>query len=159
MSQRICPLPLKQRNLPSLPHLVVLSIEVRRTWSSFLVHHLWTLDWLESRKTQIGSDAKSKTKLATREGEWMGANKNSSRRRWLLKQDEHDNQNTSLTQLPDGYQPWRCKISLITKINSCTQSKNGQEPEASNLNITRRWSLQYTKAALCGYLVVAKANW
>jgi hypothetical protein len=48
---------------------------------------------------------------------------------------------------PDGYRPcWR-KISLITKINSCTQSKNEQESEASNLNITRRWSLNYTTAA------------
>jgi hypothetical protein len=58
----------------------------------------------------------------------------------------------------DGYQPcWR-KISLITKINSYMQSKNKQEFEASNLNITRRWSLQYTKAVLCGCSVVAKAN-
>jgi hypothetical protein len=47
---------------------------------------------------------------------------------------------------PDGYQHCRRKISLITKINSCTQSKNEQEFEVSNLNITRRWSLQYTKA-------------
>jgi hypothetical protein len=30
----------------------------------------------------------------------MGADKNSSRRRWLLQQDKHDNQNTSPTQLP-----------------------------------------------------------
>jgi hypothetical protein len=30
----------------------------------------------------------------------MGANKNSSQRRWLLQQDEHDKQNTSPTQIP-----------------------------------------------------------
>jgi hypothetical protein len=59
---------------------------------------------------------------------------------------------------PNGYQPCQRKISLITKINSYTQSKNKQKSEASNLNITRRWSLQYTKAALCGCSVVAKAN-
>jgi hypothetical protein len=47
----------------------------------------------------------------------------------------------------DGYQPCRRKISLITKINSCTQSKNEQDSEASNFNITRRWSLNYTTAA------------
>jgi hypothetical protein len=58
----------------------------------------------------------------------------------------------------NGYQPCRRKISLITKINSYTQSKNEQESEMSNLNITRRWSLQYTKVALCGCSVVAKAN-
>jgi hypothetical protein len=40
----------------------------------------------------------------------------------------------------DGCQPCRCKISLITKINSYTQSKNEQEFEVSNLNITKRWS-------------------
>jgi hypothetical protein len=48
---------------------------------------------------------------------------------------------------PDGYQPYQRKISLITKISSCLQSKNKQEFEASNLNITRRWSLNYTTEA------------
>jgi hypothetical protein len=43
-------------------------------------------------------------------------------------------------------------------MNYCTQSENEQESVANNLNITRRWSLQYTKAALCGCSVVAKAN-
>jgi hypothetical protein len=33
---------------------------------------------------------------------------------------------------PDGYQPCRCKIRLITKINPCMQSKNEQESEVSN---------------------------
>jgi hypothetical protein len=73
----------------------------------------------------------------------------------LVVVDPHDPTTTSKTRstnaiaepTPDGYQPcWR-KISLITKINSCTQSKNEQESEASNLNITRRWSLNYTTAA------------
>jgi hypothetical protein len=59
---------------------------------------------------------------------------------------------------PNGYQPCRRKMSLITKVNSCMQLKNEQESEAGNLNITRRWSLQYTKAALCSCSVVAKAN-
>jgi hypothetical protein len=59
---------------------------------------------------------------------------------------------------PNGYQPCRRKISLITKINSCTQSKKRARIGGEQLNITRRWSLQYTKAALCGCSVVAKAN-
>jgi hypothetical protein len=84
----------------------------------------------------------------------------------LVGGDPHDPTTTSETRsanaiaepTSDGYRPcWR-KISLITKINSCAQSKNEQEFEASNLNITRRWSLQYTKAALCGCSIVAKAN-
>jgi hypothetical protein len=33
-------------------------------------------------------------------GEWMGADKNSSRRRWRLQQDEHDFQHTSPTHYP-----------------------------------------------------------
>jgi hypothetical protein len=72
----------------------------------------------------------------------------------LVVVDPHDPTTTSETRsanaiaepTPDGYQPCRRKISLITKINSCTQSKNEQESEASNLNITRRWSLNYTTA-------------
>jgi hypothetical protein len=73
----------------------------------------------------------------------------------LVVVDPHDPTTTSETRsanaiaepTADGYQPCRRKISLITKINSCTQSKNEQESEASNLNITRRWSLNYTTAA------------
>jgi hypothetical protein len=73
----------------------------------------------------------------------------------LVVVDPHDPTTTSGTRsanaiaepTPDGYQPcWR-KISLITKINSCAQSKNEQESKASNLNITRRWSLNYPTAA------------
>jgi hypothetical protein len=64
----------------------------------------------------------------------------------LVVVDPHDPTTTSKTRsanaiaepTPDGSQPCRRKISLITKINSCMQSKNEQESEASNLNITRR---------------------
>jgi hypothetical protein len=78
--------------------------------------------------------------------------------------DPHDQTTTSETRsanaiaepTPNGYQPCQRKISLITKINSCTRSKNEQESEMSNLNVTRRWSLQYMKVALCGCSVVAK---
>jgi hypothetical protein len=80
--------------------------------------------------------------------------------------DPHDPTTTSKLEstnaiaepTPDGYKPCRCKVSLIMKIVSCTQSKNEHEKEASNLTITRRWSLQYMKAALCGCSVVAKSN-
>jgi hypothetical protein len=40
-------------------------------------------------------------------GEWMGADKNSSRRRWRLQQDEHGFQHTS----PTHYQSWRSPCS------------------------------------------------
>jgi hypothetical protein len=73
----------------------------------------------------------------------------------LVVVDHYDPTTTSKTRsanaivepTPDGYRPCWCKISLITKINSYAQSKNEQESEASNLNITRRWSLNYTAAA------------
>jgi hypothetical protein len=73
----------------------------------------------------------------------------------LVVVDPHDPTATSETRnanaiaesTPGGYQPSRRKTSLITKINSCTQSKNEQKSEASNLNITRGWSLNYTTAA------------
>jgi hypothetical protein len=32
--------------------------------------------------------------------------------------------NANAEPTPDGYRPWWRKISLITKINSCAQSKN-----------------------------------
>jgi hypothetical protein len=35
--------------------------------------------------------------------------------------------NSIAEQTPNGYQPCQRKINLITKINSCTQSKNEQE--------------------------------
>jgi hypothetical protein len=33
---------------PPMPHLIVFTIKVWRIRTSFLVHHLWILDWLES---------------------------------------------------------------------------------------------------------------
>jgi hypothetical protein len=38
-------------------------------------------------------------------GEWMGADKNSSRRRWKLQQDEHGFQHTSPTHYPNWPSP------------------------------------------------------
>jgi hypothetical protein len=73
----------------------------------------------------------------------------------LVVVDPHDPTTTNKTQsanaiaepTPDGYRPcWR-KISLVTKINSYEQSNNERKSEANNLNITRRWSLNYTTAA------------
>jgi hypothetical protein len=73
----------------------------------------------------------------------------------LVVVDPHDPTTMSETRsanaiaepTPDGYQPCRRKISLITKNNSCMQSKNEQESEASNLNITRRWSSESQRTA------------
>jgi hypothetical protein len=81
--------------------------------------------------------------------------------------DPHDPTTTSETRsanaiaepTPDGYRPcWR-KIILITKINSCAQSKNKQESEVSNLNITRTWSSESQRTAhICVCSGVAKAR-
>jgi hypothetical protein len=85
----------------------------------------------------------------------------------LVGGDPHDPTTTCETRstneiselTPDGYRPcWR-KITLIMKINSCTQSKNEQESEASNLNITRRWSSEsYRTTCICVCSGVAKAR-
>jgi hypothetical protein len=69
----------------------------------------------------------------------------------LVVVDPHDPTTTSETRsanvitepTTDGYQPYRRKISLITKINSCTQSKNKQEFEGSNLNILKAGVLNH----------------
>jgi hypothetical protein len=85
----------------------------------------------------------------------------------LVVVDPHDPTTTSETRsanaiaepTPDGYRPcWR-NIRLITKINSCAQSKNEQESEASNLNITRRWSSESQRTTrICAWSGVAKAR-
>jgi hypothetical protein len=85
----------------------------------------------------------------------------------LVGGDSHDPTTTSETRsanaitepTPDGYRPcWR-KISLITKINSCAQSKNERELRASNLNITRRWSSESQRiACICACSGVAKSR-
>jgi hypothetical protein len=85
----------------------------------------------------------------------------------LVGDNPHDPTTTSETRsanaiaepTPDGYRPCQRKISLITKINSCAQSKNEQESEASNLNITRKWSSESQRTArICACSGVAKAR-
>jgi hypothetical protein len=85
----------------------------------------------------------------------------------LVGGDPHDLTTTSETQsvntiaepTPDGYRPYWRKISLITKINSSAQSKNEQEFEATNLNITRRWSSKSQRTThICVCYGVAKAR-
>jgi hypothetical protein len=85
----------------------------------------------------------------------------------LVGGDPHDPTTTRETRganaiaklAPDGYRPCWCKISLITKINSCAQSKNEQESKVSNLNITRRWSSESQRTArICACSGVAKAR-
>jgi hypothetical protein len=83
----------------------------------------------------------------------------------LVGGDPHDPTTSSETRsaiaepTPDGYRPcWR-KISLITKITSCAQSKNEQESEVNNLNITRRWSSESQRTScICACSSVAKAR-
>jgi hypothetical protein len=80
----------------------------------------------------------------------------------LVGGDPHDPTTTSETRSANaisGYRPcWR-KISLITKINSYAQSKNEHESEASNLNITRRWSSESQRTThICTCFGVAKAR-
>jgi hypothetical protein len=85
----------------------------------------------------------------------------------LVGGDPHDPTTTSETQsanaitepTPDGYRPCCRKIILITKINSCVQLKNKQETEASNLNVTRRWSSKsHRTTRICVCSGVSKAR-
>jgi hypothetical protein len=80
----------------------------------------------------------------------------------LVGDDPHDPTTTSETRSTnaiDGYRPCRRKINLITKINSCAQSKNEQESEASNLNITQKWSSESQRTTrICVCSGVAKAR-
>jgi hypothetical protein len=109
----------------------------------FFVWFLWTLDKLTDQPGNlIPLDSGGVPDLSV-----------SGDKSDLVVVDPHDPTTTSKTRsanaiaepTPDGYQPCRRKIRLITKINSCTQSKNQQESKASN--ITRRWSLNYTTTA------------
>jgi hypothetical protein len=80
----------------------------------------------------------------------------------LVGGDPHDltrSANAIAEATPDGYRPYWRKISLITKINSYTQSKNEQESETSNFNITRRWSSESQRTTrICACSSVVKAR-
>jgi hypothetical protein len=41
---------------PPLPQMVVLTMKVWRTQTTFLVCHLWILDWSDTRRSVTGSD-------------------------------------------------------------------------------------------------------
>jgi hypothetical protein len=75
-----------------------------RTRTPFLVRHPWILDWLVSIKTRnrFWYQLKDRYSETERGGGWMGADKNSSRRRWELQQDGHGFQHTS----PTYYSSW-----------------------------------------------------
>jgi hypothetical protein len=57
----------ESNHLP-LPHLVVSTIKVWRTRTPFLVHHLWILDWLESRRSITGSGTRIEGPIRRLEG-------------------------------------------------------------------------------------------
>jgi hypothetical protein len=65
----------------------------------------WTMP-LNSHPVLLKIIAWWRTETANhRGGEWMGADKNSSRRRWRLQQDEHGFQHTSPTHYPSWPSP------------------------------------------------------
>jgi hypothetical protein len=58
----------------------------------------------------------------------MGADKNSSRRRWVLQQDEHDFQHTSLTHYPSWPSPrshWSATVPRNQLPTSQTRERSG----------------------------------
>jgi hypothetical protein len=62
----------EERRHPLTPHLVVFAIKVWRIRSTFLVHHPWILDWLESIKTcnLLGYHLKDRNGEPRRGSEW-----------------------------------------------------------------------------------------
>jgi hypothetical protein len=89
---------------------------------------LWSYYWtsLQLRKQY------QRSKQRTGKEEWMGADKNSSRRRWRLQQDEHAFQHTSPTHYPSWPSPrshWSAtgpmnqQTTFRVKTHSRTQRK------------------------------------
>jgi hypothetical protein len=69
-----------------------------------------------------------RTDTANQRGEeWMGADKNSSRRRWRLQQDEHDFQHTS----PTHYPSWPSHVATEVPLDLGT-NKQPSEPKHTN---------------------------
>jgi hypothetical protein len=118
---------------------------VWRTRTPFLVCHPWILDWLQSIKTRTGSDTTWRTDTTNqRGGEWMGADKNSSRRRGRLKQDEHGFQHTSPTHYPNWPSPhsqWSASEPTnqlpISQTRECSGTPN---LESTDQHLSDRWA-------------------
>jgi hypothetical protein len=67
-------------------------------------------------------------------GEWMGADKNSSQRRWRLQQDEHNFQHTSPTYYPSWPRPrnhWNATGPRNQQPTSPTWERSGNPTRAS----------------------------
>jgi hypothetical protein len=89
-----------------------------------LSHHMVDdKNWLQLRLLQPNMaycntfrvlDSCIETELATREGEWMGADKNSSQGRCLLQQDELGQNNTFSTRTTQVYQSHIATQVLLT---------------------------------------------
>jgi hypothetical protein len=123
----------EERNHPSLPHLVVLPIEVQRTRSLFLLCHLWILDWLEPRKTRTDFD----TNLRMETGDHRGGSE------WepikiLLKGDCYSNKMNTANQItlrlnysswPRPHSHWSAtdpRNQRLNQPNQTTQMHSGK---------------------------------
>jgi hypothetical protein len=70
-----------------------------------------------------------------RGGEWMGADKNSSRRRWRIQHDEHGFQHTSLTHYPSWPRP-RSHWSATDPRNQLPNSQTRERSRTQTSNLT-----------------------
>jgi hypothetical protein len=71
-------------------------------------------------------------------GEWMGADKNSSQRRWRLQQDEHSFQHTSPTHYPSWPSP-RSHWSATEHRNQLPTSQTRERSGTPNLESTDQY--------------------
>jgi hypothetical protein len=83
-------------------------------------------------------------------GEWMGADKNSSRRRWKLQQDEHDFQHMSPTHYPSWPSP-RSHWSATRPRNQHTtfRPENAAEHQTSSPLTNTSQTGQEHRSDLC----------
>jgi hypothetical protein len=72
-------------------------------------------------------------------GEWMGADKNSSRRRWRLQQDEHNFQHTSPTHYPSWPRPRsHCSATGPRNQQPTSQTRERSRTRTSSLTDLHR---------------------
>jgi hypothetical protein len=86
-----------------------------------------------------------RTEMANQRGrEWMGADKNSSRRRWILQQDEHGFQHTSPTHYPSWPSPrshWSATEPRNQLPTSQTRERSGTPKlESTDQHGLDRWA-------------------
>jgi hypothetical protein len=134
-------------------------------WQDFKTYKIWRDSSIMRVSTwrmplKISKDFEGPIRR-TKEGEWMGADKNSSRRRWKLQQDEHGFQHTSPTHYPN------CQAHVATGVplDLGTNTQPSDPRTQRNTKPRAHWPTPVRpvsttgQTGLCWWNMVTSTNW